>query len=126
MLASVEALLRMKRAANRPQGSARSRRLEALLSNATVSLEGRKEVEALTTVRSHEGPFGGGAGCFIAATSYLRDGVILGSRARVGHAVELKSSILCRDSAFAHLSYVGNSLVGSGVNLEAALSLPIT
>ena len=63
------------------------------------------------------------AGCFVATTAYLREGVILGAGARVGHAVELKSSIVCGGSALAHLSYAGNSLIGSRVNLEAGVVL---
>lgn len=67
------------------------------------------------------GPMVIGARCFVAASAYLREGVILGAGARVGHAVELKSSIVCGGTALAHLSYVGNSLLGSGVNLEAGV-----
>ena len=59
-----------------------------------------------------------GAGCFIASNAYLRGGVILGANTHVGPGVELKSVICCGDSAFAHLNYVGNSIVGKGVNFE--------
>lgn len=59
-----------------------------------------------------------GAGCFTASNAYLRGGVILGANTHVGPGVELKSVICCGDSAFAHLNYVGNSIVGKGVNFE--------
>lgn len=61
------------------------------------------------------------AGCSVAATALLREGVILGPRTHVGHAVELKATVVSGDSAIAHLAYVGNSVIGSGVNLEAGV-----
>jgi UDP-N-acetylglucosamine diphosphorylase / glucose-1-phosphate thymidylyltransferase / UDP-N-acetylgalactosamine diphosphorylase / glucosamine-1-phosphate N-acetyltransferase / galactosamine-1-phosphate N-acetyltransferase len=60
-----------------------------------------------------------GADCFIAVNSLLRGGVILGPRTVVGFSVELKSVICCGSSDFAHLNYVGNSIIGKGVNFEA-------
>jgi NDP-sugar pyrophosphorylase family protein len=59
------------------------------------------------------------AGCFIASDAYLRGGVILGENTHVGSGVELKSVICSGHSDFAHLNYVGNSIIGSGVNFEA-------
>jgi UDP-N-acetylglucosamine diphosphorylase / glucose-1-phosphate thymidylyltransferase / UDP-N-acetylgalactosamine diphosphorylase / glucosamine-1-phosphate N-acetyltransferase / galactosamine-1-phosphate N-acetyltransferase len=60
-----------------------------------------------------------GAGCFIASNTYIRGGVILGTNTYVGPGTELKSVICCGDSDFAHFNYVGNSIVGRGVNFEA-------
>ena len=57
--------------------------------------------------------------CFVAATAYLREGVMLGPNTKIGPGVEVKSSIIVGDTALAHLNYAGNSLLGSGVNLEA-------
>jgi len=37
----------------------------------------------------------------------------------VGHAVELKNSIVMRDTNVPHLSYVGDSVLGPGVNFGA-------
>ncbi len=59
-----------------------------------------------------------GANCFIASNAYLRGGIILGPNTTVGPGVELKSVICCGHSDFAHLNYVGNSVVGKGVNFE--------
>lgn len=58
------------------------------------------------------------ARCFIASNAYLRGGIILGEKTVVGPGVELKSVICCGHSDFAHLNYVGNSVVGKGVNFE--------
>ncbi len=56
--------------------------------------------------------------CFIASNAYLRGGIILGANTVVGPGVELKSVICCGGSDFAHLNYVGNSIIGKGVNFE--------
>jgi NDP-sugar pyrophosphorylase family protein len=58
-------------------------------------------------------------GCFVAAHAYLREGVFVDEGARIGPSCEVKSSFIFRDSALAHLNYVGNSLIGARVNLEA-------
>jgi NDP-sugar pyrophosphorylase family protein len=76
------------------------------------------EVEDGATIR---GPAVLSAGCFVATTAYLRDGVILGPGTHVGPAVELKATIVAGRSAIAHLGYVGNSVIGSRVNLEAGV-----
>jgi UDP-N-acetylglucosamine diphosphorylase / glucose-1-phosphate thymidylyltransferase / UDP-N-acetylgalactosamine diphosphorylase / glucosamine-1-phosphate N-acetyltransferase / galactosamine-1-phosphate N-acetyltransferase len=59
-----------------------------------------------------------GEDCFIASNAYLRGGIILGRKTTVGPGVELKSIICCGHSDFAHLNYVGNSVIGKGVNFE--------
>jgi UDP-N-acetylglucosamine diphosphorylase / glucose-1-phosphate thymidylyltransferase / UDP-N-acetylgalactosamine diphosphorylase / glucosamine-1-phosphate N-acetyltransferase / galactosamine-1-phosphate N-acetyltransferase len=56
--------------------------------------------------------------CLVASNAYLRGGIILGANTVVGPSVELKSIICCGHSDFAHLNYVGNSVVGKGVNFE--------
>lgn len=66
-----------------------------------------------------KGPAIIGAGCFIGAHAYLRGGVFLGDRVSVGPGCEIKSSIVLTGSALAHFNFVGDSLVGSGVNMEA-------
>ncbi len=60
-----------------------------------------------------------GAGCFVAAHAYLRGGVVLGDRVMVGPGVEIKSSLIGPGSALAHFNFVGDSILGADVNLEA-------
>jgi UDP-N-acetylglucosamine diphosphorylase / glucose-1-phosphate thymidylyltransferase / UDP-N-acetylgalactosamine diphosphorylase / glucosamine-1-phosphate N-acetyltransferase / galactosamine-1-phosphate N-acetyltransferase len=60
-----------------------------------------------------------GAGCFVAAYAYLRGGVWLGEGVVIGPAVEIKSSLIGPNSSAAHFNFVGNSILGAGVNLEA-------
>jgi bifunctional N-acetylglucosamine-1-phosphate-uridyltransferase/glucosamine-1-phosphate-acetyltransferase GlmU-like protein len=59
------------------------------------------------------------AGCFIGAHSYLRGGVFLDEKVSVGPACEVKTSVIFTNSALGHFNFVGDSLVGAFVNLEA-------
>lgn len=54
---------------------------------------------------------------------HLRDGAYLGAGASLGSSVELKSSWVFESAAVAHLNYVGNSIVGHDVNIEAGAVL---
>lgn len=60
-----------------------------------------------------------GPECFIAAGAYLRDGVYLSDRCVIGPGCELKSSFLFSAAKLAHFNFVGDSILGSQVNLEA-------
>lgn len=60
-----------------------------------------------------------GPNCFIAAGAYLRGGVFLGSDCIVGPSCELKSSFMLDRSKLAHFNFVGDSLLGQDVNIEA-------
>jgi len=57
--------------------------------------------------------------CFVGAHACLRGGVFLGKGTSVGHACEIKSSVFMEKSAAAHFNFIGDSLIGSGVNFEA-------
>src|SRR5205814_3351473 len=60
-------------------------------------------------------------GCFVASTAYLRGGVFLDRGVTIGPACEVKSTIVLDSSRLAHLCFVGDSVVGSDVNLEAGV-----
>jgi len=62
-------------------------------------------------------------GCVVSAHAYLREGVFLDREVRIGPSCEVRASFVFRGSALAHLNYVGNSLIGSNVNLEAGAIL---
>ena len=66
-----------------------------------------------------KGPILISPGCFVGAHAYLRGGVFLGHGTSVGPGCEVKSSFILRHSALAHFNFVGDSIVGSDVNLEA-------
>lgn len=66
-----------------------------------------------------KGPLIVSKGCFIAAHAYLRGGVFLAEGVTVGPGCEIKSSFIFSRSALAHFNFVGDSIVGSYVNMEA-------
>ena len=60
-----------------------------------------------------------GANCKIGANAYFRAGVFLNESVKIGPSSEIKSSIIGKESAIAHMNYIGNSLIGNNVNFEA-------
>ncbi|KAF1009272.1 MAG: Bifunctional protein GlmU [Pseudomonas fluorescens] len=60
-----------------------------------------------------------GAHCFIATGAYLRGGCWVDERCIFGPGAELKTSFVFSGSKLAHFNFVGDSVLGSGVNLEA-------
>lgn len=77
-------------------------------------------IEAGAVIR---GPAVVAAGCMVAAHAYLRDGVFLDRGVRVGPSCEVKASFVFQGAALAHLNYVGDSLIGARVNVEAGAVL---
>jgi bifunctional UDP-N-acetylglucosamine pyrophosphorylase/glucosamine-1-phosphate N-acetyltransferase len=47
----------------------------------------------------------------------------VGPDVHVGHGVEIKNSILMAEAAVPHLAYVGDSVLGRGVNLGAGTNV---
>ena len=66
-----------------------------------------------------KGPIFIGPNCFIGAHAYLRGGVYLVGNNSIGPGCELKSCILFPKTNLAHFNFVGDSILGSDVNLEA-------
>ncbi len=60
-----------------------------------------------------------GPRCFIASGAYLRGGVWLEQDVIIGPYCEIKSSYIFKYSKTAHLNFVGDSVVGIDVNIEA-------
>lgn len=60
-----------------------------------------------------------GSNCFIATNCYLRGGVFLLSDNSIGPGCEIKSSFIFPKSNLAHFNFIGDSIIGSGVNFEA-------
>ena len=58
-------------------------------------------------------------GVFVAAGAYLRGGCWLAEGCVVGPGVELKSAFVFPHSVLAHFNFVGDSILGSRVNVEA-------
>ncbi len=64
-----------------------------------------------------DGPVRIGRECIIGPNCYIRPGTSIGDGCRVGQSVELKNTILMEGATVAHLSYLGDSIVGAGVNI---------
>jgi len=59
------------------------------------------------------------ANCFVGSHAYLRGGVFLDEKVSIGPACEVKTSLLFNRAALGHFNFVGDSIVGAHVNLEA-------
>jgi UDP-N-acetylglucosamine diphosphorylase/glucosamine-1-phosphate N-acetyltransferase len=66
-----------------------------------------------------EGPVVIGEECDVGPNCYIRPGTCLSKSVRVGNACEIKNSIIGERSHIAHLSYIGDSLIGNNCNLGA-------
>lgn len=60
-----------------------------------------------------------GDGCQIGPFSYIRPGSVLAGNVKVGDFVELKKARVGQGSKIPHLSYIGDAVLGSGVNIGA-------
>ena len=105
---------------------------EKLMSNVRAHIEGEIEPGATlkgmvsvgrgTVVRTGSyivGPVMIGEDCDIGPNCYIRPSTCLGKNVRVGNAVEIKNSAIMDGTKIGHLSYVGDSVVGSGCNFGA-------
>lgn len=64
-----------------------------------------------------------GENCRIGPNAYIRGSTSIGNHCVVGNAVEIKNSLIYSHTSIAHLSYVGDSILGSHVNLGAGTIL---
>lgn len=102
-------------------------RAKAIVSRATGGLSGYDVVDGVAIHRRAtvekgaviKGPAIIGPDSFVAATAYLRDGVFLDDGCIVGPACELKSVFMLKGAKAAHLSFIGDSILGAGANIEA-------
>ena len=60
-----------------------------------------------------------GANCKVGPFAHLRGDVVLEDSVKIGNFVEVKKSIIKSDTNACHLSYIGDSEIGSSVNIGA-------
>ncbi|WP_431801499.1 bifunctional UDP-N-acetylglucosamine diphosphorylase/glucosamine-1-phosphate N-acetyltransferase GlmU [Microbacterium sp. bgisy203] len=60
-----------------------------------------------------------GAGANVGPFAYLRPGTVLAAKGKIGTFVETKNSTIGEGSKVPHLSYIGDTTIGRGVNLGA-------
>lgn len=68
-----------------------------------------------------EGPCVIGKNCIIRYGAYIRGDVVTGNSCVIGHNTEVKHSIFFNETSAAHFNYVGDSILGNGVNLGAGV-----
>ncbi|MCY3411485.1 MAG: NTP transferase domain-containing protein [Candidatus Heimdallarchaeota archaeon] len=66
-----------------------------------------------------EGPVFIDEGADVGPNCYIRSRTYIGRNARVGNACEIKNSVIYKDTHAAHLSYLGDSVLGEYSNLGA-------
>ena len=91
-----------------------------------ATVEGNVVVEEGATVRSGavvEGPALIRSGATVGPNCYVRGATVVGEGAKVGHAVEVKNSVLMAGATVGHLSYVGDSVLGRDVNFGAGTNV---
>ncbi len=66
-----------------------------------------------------EGPAIIGENCKIGPNCYIRPTTVIGNNCHIGNGCEIKNSVIMDNSNVAHLSYVGDSIIGENCNLGA-------
>jgi NDP-sugar pyrophosphorylase family protein len=92
----------------------------------TVVVEGDVHIAAGAQIAPHsyiQGPTVIEAGAQVRQGAFVRAVTLLAAGAVAGHATETKNSALLEGAAAPHFSYVGDSLLGQGVNLGAGTKL---
>lgn len=69
------------------------------------------------------GPVHIGENCDIGPNTFIRKYTSIGNNVSVGNAVELKNSIIMDDTNINHLTYVGDSVIGSKCNIAAGTNI---
>lgn len=87
-----------------------------LISPELISIGEGSVVEAGAYI---QGPCLIGKNCTIRHGAYIRGNVLVGNHCVIGHDSEIKHAILLDHAHAAHFAYVGDSILGNGVNLGA-------
>ena len=91
-----------------------------------ADLRGEVVVEPGATIEPGvviEGPAYVSAGSHVGPNAYLRGATYLGPDTRVGHSVEVKNSVVMAGSKVPHLTYLGDSVIGTDANLGAGTTV---
>ncbi len=85
-----------------------------------ASVEGVLELGEGSVIKAGcviEGHVRVGKRCIIGPNAYLRGETCIGDDCLIGNAVEVKSSLIGNHVAVAHLSYIGDSVLGNNINV---------
>lgn len=75
--------------------------------------------DGASVVRSHADGATIGPRATVGPFTYLRPGAVLAASAKAGAFVEIKKSVVGPGSKVPHLSYIGDTTIGAGVNIGA-------
>jgi UDP-N-acetylglucosamine diphosphorylase / glucose-1-phosphate thymidylyltransferase / UDP-N-acetylgalactosamine diphosphorylase / glucosamine-1-phosphate N-acetyltransferase / galactosamine-1-phosphate N-acetyltransferase len=92
----------------------------------TVVVEGEVYIAPDAQISHHayiQGPSFIGPGAQVRQGAFVRKGTLLAAKAVVGHATETKNAALLEGAQAPHFAYVGDSILGRGVNLGAGTKL---
>jgi UDP-N-acetylglucosamine diphosphorylase/glucosamine-1-phosphate N-acetyltransferase len=90
------------------------------------TLKGKIIIEEGTVIKSGsylQGPIYIGKNSEIGPGAFLKGPLRIGSSCRIGHAVEIKNSLIGDRVKVAHLSFIGDSIIGDNCNLGAGTIL---
>ncbi|MFB6309603.1 MAG: bifunctional sugar-1-phosphate nucleotidylyltransferase/acetyltransferase [Salinirussus sp.] len=93
---------------------------------ADAQLRGRVIIEEGATIEPGvviEGPTLVRSGASVGPNAFIRGATLLCENVHVGHAVEVKNSVIMAGTNVPHLSYVGDSVLGRDVNLGAGTTV---
>ena len=85
-----------------------------------ISIKRGTLVEAGATIKNHTIVE---ENCEIRQGAYIRGFVYIGDRSVVGHTTEVKNSIFSRHVEAGHFAYIGDTIIGSFVNLGAGTKI---
>jgi NDP-sugar pyrophosphorylase family protein len=91
-----------------------------------VVMKGKVSIGQYTVVRSGSyivGPVIIGQDCAIGPNCYIRPYTSIGDGCHIGSAVEVKNSIIMKDSKIPHHNYVGDSIIGEECNFGAGTKI---
>ncbi len=91
-----------------------------------VTIHGEVFLDEGSLIRSGvyiSGPVYIGKNCDVGPNSYIRGNTYFGDNVHVGNAVEIKNSIIMENTNVSHLSYVGDSILGSNCNIAAGTNI---
>lgn len=91
-----------------------------------VVLRGAVAIGKNTVVRSGAyiiGPVVIGEDCEVGPNCYIRPSTAIGDGCHIGAAVEVKNSIIMKDTKIPHHNYIGDSVIGEGCNLGAGTKI---
>lgn len=91
-----------------------------------VVIQGAVSISVDTIIRSGSyiaGPVVIGSNCDIGPNCYIRPFTSIGNGCRIGAAVEVKGSIIMKNTKIPHHNYIGDSVIGEGCNFGSGTKI---